>query len=99
MAGALKGQQIQQDLDEEVENKMLIVHDIKPPFLSASQKFTKQKEQISLVKDPTSDFVKIAKQGSQALKTLRETQDRARMREKFWELAGSKMGDLLKVQK
>lgn len=40
---------------------MLVVHDVKPPFLSGTHKFTKQKEQVSLVKDPTSDFAKVAK--------------------------------------
>ena len=51
------------------------------------------------MKDPTSDIAILAKKGSQVLKKLRETNDRSKMRERFWELAGSKLGNLLKIQK
>jgi hypothetical protein len=30
---------------------------------------------------------------------IRESQNRAAMREKFWELAGTKLGNLLKINK
>jgi len=33
------------------------------------------------------------------LRQIRESQNRAAMREKFWELAGTKMGNLLKINK
>jgi len=52
-----------------------------------------------VVKDPTSDLALLAKKGSAVVKSLREKNDRSKMRERFWELAGSKLGDLLKVQK
>lgn len=52
-----------------------------------------------MVKDPTSDLAILAKKGSAIVKSLREKNDRNKMRERFWELAGSKLGDLLKVQK
>ena len=54
---------------------------------------------VSVVRDPTSDMAILAKKGSAALKTLRDKQERNKMRERFWELAGSKLGALLKVQK
>ena len=76
-----------------------MVHDIKPPFLDGRIIFTKQLKAVSIVKDPTSDFVKYSKTGSAVVKRIREEKDRSQMREKFWELAGSKLGDILKVQK
>jgi pre-mRNA-splicing factor ATP-dependent RNA helicase DHX38/PRP16 len=73
------------------------VHDIKPPFLNGKQVYTSQLNAISVVKDPTSDIAILAKKGSAVLKSLREKNDRSKMRERFWELAGSKLGNLLKV--
>ena len=69
-----------------------MVHDIKPPFLDGRIVFTKQLKAVSIVKDSTSDFVQISKKGSAILKHIREQQDRTKMREKFWELKGSKLG-------
>lgn len=50
-----------------------------------------------MVKDPTSDIAILAKKGSACLKNLRDKNDRSKMRERFWELAGSKLGNLLKI--
>jgi hypothetical protein len=33
------------------------------------------------------------------MRFIREREDRSKMREKFWDLAGSKMGNLLKINK
>jgi pre-mRNA-splicing factor ATP-dependent RNA helicase DHX38/PRP16 len=51
------------------------------------------------VKDPNGDFYQVSKKGSQVLRMIRESQNRAAMREKFWELAGTKLGNLLKINK
>ena len=75
-----------------------MVHDIKPPFLDGRIVFTKQLEPVSIVKDQTSDFVKISKKGSAILKQVREQNDRQKMREKFWELGGTNLGNLLKIE-
>lgn len=101
IGGAAKRRRMDDDLEMEVEEERvaLIVHDIKPPFLDGRTVFTKQIEPVQVVKDPTSDFVQISKKGSQVLKHIREQNDRSKMREKFWDLAGTKMGSLLKVQK
>jgi len=101
IGGAAKRRRMDEDLEMEVEEERvaLIVHDIKPPFLDGRTVFTKQIEPVQVVKDPTSDFVQISKKGSQVLKHIREQNDRSKMREKFWDLAGTKMGSLLKVQK
>ena len=54
---------------------------------------------MQVVKDPNGDFYQVSKKGSQVLRQIRESQNRAAMREKFWELAGTKMGNLLKINK
>ncbi len=54
---------------------------------------------VSVVKDPTSDMAQLARKGSTVLLEARGQQERNKMRKKFWELGGSKMGDLIGVQK
>ena len=49
-----------EDIELEEERVVLMVHDIKPPFLDGRIVFTKQIEIVSIVKDPTSDIVQIA---------------------------------------
>ena len=41
---------------EEEERVILIVRDIKPPFLDGRIVFTTQTDPVQVVKDPTSDF-------------------------------------------
>ncbi len=98
-SGVFKIQQTS-EMDEIGDNSVMVnVHDIKPPFLNGKQVFTTQLNAISVVKDATSDIAILAKKGSAVLKKLRETNDRSKMRERFWELAGSKLGNLLRIQK
>lgn len=44
-------------------------------------------------------MARFAKKGSFLLRHMRESSDRGKMRERFWELAGSKIGDLLNIKK
>ncbi len=85
-SGAVKVIEADRDLDENEERVILQVHDIKPPFLSEEFTYSLKTETIQVVRDPTSDFAQISKKGSQILKTIREKNDRAAMKEKFWEL-------------
>ena len=78
---------------------MLMVHDIKPPFLDGKKVFTTQMEMVKVVKDISSDIAVLSKKGSGVLKDLREKNERSKMRERFWELAGSQIGNILKVKK
>jgi pre-mRNA-splicing factor ATP-dependent RNA helicase DHX38/PRP16 len=99
-SGVFKVNEIKVDFNEDDDKRVvLMVHDNKPPFLSGRIVYTTQTEAIQVVKDPTSDLAKLAKKGSAILKTVRETNDRSKMRERFWELAGSKLGNILKLQK
>ena len=43
---------------------------MKPPFLDGDVHFTRQTEMVSTVKDPTSDFAKLARSGSAVLKAF-----------------------------
>ena len=82
-------------IEIEEDRVMLLVHDIKPPFLDGSATFTKQTKPVQVVRDPTSDFAVLAKKGSAVLRFVRERADRQAMREKFWDLSGTKMGNVM----
>jgi len=82
-------------IEVEEDRVMLLVHDIKPPFLDGSATFTKQTKPVQVVRDPTSDFAVLAKKGSAVLRFVRERADRQAMREKFWDLSGTKMGTVM----
>jgi pre-mRNA-splicing factor ATP-dependent RNA helicase DHX38/PRP16 len=88
------------EVDDDQEFKVhILVHDIKPPFLDGRIVFTKQQDAVCPVKDPTSDFAQLARKGSQLLKEVREQRDRQKSQKRFWEIAGSKMGDVLGVKR
>ena len=63
-------------IEIEEDRVMLLVHDIKPPFLDGSATFTKQTKPVQVVRDPTSDFAVLAKKGSAVLRFVRERADR-----------------------
>ena len=86
---------------EELEETRVhvLVHDLKPPFLDGRVVFTKQQKPVLPIKDPTSDLANIAKSGSSTLREWRERMERTKSRVKFWELAGSALGNILGVKK
>jgi pre-mRNA-splicing factor ATP-dependent RNA helicase DHX38/PRP16 len=51
------------------------------------------------LKDPTSDMAIIARKGSALVREIREKQSMNKSRQRFWELAGSKLGNILGVEK
>lgn len=51
------------------------------------------------VKDPTSDMAIISRKGSGLVKEIREKQSSHKSRQRFWELAGSNLGNILGVEK
>ena len=73
---------------------MLLVHDTRPPFLDGRVIFTKQAEAIMPLRDPTSDLAVIAKSGSKLVKEIRDKKNEGKSRQRFWEVAGSKMGKI-----
>ena len=89
------------DLDfnnEDDARVQLLVHQIRPPFLSGKASFSTIREAVPTVRDNTSDFARLAREGSATLMKLREKKERSGMRQKFWELGGSRMGDAMRVK-
>lgn len=81
-------------LDEEEKVVTLLVHQVKPPFLSSKNtSFVSGMQTVPTVRDATSDFAKIAREGSETLRRLREKKEKNSMRQRFWELGGTRMGD------
>jgi pre-mRNA-splicing factor ATP-dependent RNA helicase DHX38/PRP16 len=77
----------------------LLVHQIQPPFLRDGRAaFSVVREAVPTVRDATSDFARMAREGSVTLQRLREKKERGGMRQKFWELGGSRMGDAMRVK-
>lgn len=89
-------------IEEDSEKVHIIVHSIEPEFEEgdASEKTVVfgQQKLISVVKDETSDMAVLARKGSRLLREIRETADRNALKEKFWEVAGSKMGKAIGVK-
>ncbi|KAI4331886.1 hypothetical protein L6164_016837 [Bauhinia variegata] len=99
-SGAVRGTEVQTEFDDEEERKViLLVHDTKPPFLDGRVVFTKQADPIMPIKDPTSDMAIISRKGSALVREIHEKQSMNKSRQRFWELAGSKLGDILGVEK
>ncbi|KAG7602064.1 Pre-mRNA-splicing factor ATP-dependent RNA helicase DEAH7 [Arabidopsis thaliana] len=99
-SGAVRGTEVQTEFDSEEERKaILLVHDTKPPFLDGRVVYTKQAEPVMPVKDPTSDMAIISRKGSGLVKEIREKQSANKSRQRFWELAGSNLGNILGIEK
>eukprot|EP00980_Cylindrotheca_fusiformis_P019320 scaffold6638_cov127-Cylindrotheca_fusiformis.AAC.4 len=77
----------------------LLVHQVKPPFLDGRVSFSTIREAVPTVRDNSSDFAKMAREGSATLRHLRATKEKNTMRQKFWELGGTRMGNAVGVKK
>ncbi|VVB12607.1 unnamed protein product [Arabis nemorensis] len=78
---------------------ILLVHDTTPHFLDGRVLFSKQAEPVMPVKDPTSDMAIISRKGSGLVRDIREKQSMHKSRQRFWELPGSNLGNILGVEK
>ncbi|KAL7556461.1 hypothetical protein ACA910_021035 [Epithemia clementina (nom. ined.)] len=76
----------------------LLVHQVKPPFLDGRVSFSTIRDAVPTVKDNSSDFSRMARQGSETLRLVRAKKERNTMRQKFWELGGTRMGQAVGVQ-
>ncbi|TYZ68914.1 hypothetical protein PybrP1_012252 [[Pythium] brassicae (nom. inval.)] len=98
-SGVVATGRVATEFDEELDARVqLMVHNTKPPFLDGRVSFTTQTEMVSTVKDPTSDMAVCARKGSQLVREVREKRDRSKMRKRFWEVGGSRMGDAIGVK-
>jgi pre-mRNA-splicing factor ATP-dependent RNA helicase DHX38/PRP16 len=89
------------DLDHVTEQDTsvtLLVHQVKPPFLDGRVSFSTIREAVPTVRDASSDFAKMAREGSVTLRALRANKDKNAMRQKFWELGGTHMGNVMGIK-
>ncbi|KAL4525772.1 hypothetical protein Ndes2437A_g04207 [Nannochloris sp. 'desiccata'] len=94
-SGVVRAREVDNDFDNDSDVRvLLLVHDTRPPFLDGRFLFTKQKGPVLPLKDPTSDLAVIARSGSKLVKEVREKKDSNKSRARFWEVAGSKMGNV-----
>lgn len=99
-SGAVRGTEVAAELDSEEERKVvLLVHDTSPRFLNGRIASAKQANPILPLKDPTSDLAVIARNGSALVREMHEKRSMDKSRQRFWELAGSKLGEILGVEK
>eukprot|EP00944_MAST-04C_sp_MAST-4C-sp1_P008777 g8777.t1 len=97
-AGVVRNKTVSLEIENEAEQRVtLMVRNIRPPFLDGRVSFSKQKDMVSVVKDRTSDFATIARNGSELMKSARQRQEKMKMRKRFWELGGSRMGNAIGI--
>jgi pre-mRNA-splicing factor ATP-dependent RNA helicase DHX38/PRP16 len=85
VGGGLLGAATKQQAEQE-ESVTLLVHQVKPPFLRTKWNSTSNSGAVATVKDNTSDFAKMARQGSATLQLVRQNKEKHAFRPKFWEL-------------
>ncbi|XP_068943830.1 pre-mRNA-splicing factor ATP-dependent RNA helicase PRP16 isoform X5 [Petaurus breviceps papuanus] len=99
-SGVVHRLEVDEDFEEDNAAKVhLLVHNLVPPFLDGRIVFTKQPEPVIPVKDATSDLAIIARKGSQTVRKHREQKERKKAQHKHWELAGTKLGDIMGLKK
>ena len=98
-SGLFKVNNVRTDLEEDDDKRIvLMLHDIKPPFLEGKIINSAKNEPIQILRDPNSEMAQFAKKGSAIIVQMRERTDKTKMRERFWELAGSRLGDILNIK-
>ncbi|KAL3643183.1 hypothetical protein CASFOL_013998 [Castilleja foliolosa] len=85
-SGAVRGTKLTTEFDEE-KQKVLLVHDTRPPFLDGSIFCTKKAELIMPFKDPTSDMAILSRKGSNLVREIHTKQSINKSRQRFRELA------------
>ncbi|XP_053094210.1 pre-mRNA-splicing factor ATP-dependent RNA helicase PRP16 isoform X2 [Pangasianodon hypophthalmus] len=99
-SGVVQRLEVDEDFEEDNAARVhLLVHNLVPPFLDGRIVFTKQPEPVIPVKDPTSDMAIISRKGSQLVRKHREQKERKKAQHKHWELAGTKLGDIMGIKK
>ncbi|XP_060693991.1 pre-mRNA-splicing factor ATP-dependent RNA helicase PRP16 isoform X1 [Hemiscyllium ocellatum] len=98
-SGVVQRLEVDEDFEEDNATRVhLLVHNLVPPFLDGRIVFTKQPEPVIPVKDATSDMAIISRKGSQLVRKHREQKERKKAQHKHWELAGTKLGDIMGIK-
>ena len=93
---AVRGEHSLDNIHTEQDTRVtLLVHQVKPPFLDGRVSFSTVREAVPTVRDASSDFAKKAREGSETLRQLRAHKDKHAMRHRFWELGGTRMGNVV----
>jgi hypothetical protein len=66
-------------------------------FFAGRVNFSTQQTIVPVVKDPTSDIAVCARKGSVLLRDSRERRERSKMRKRFWEVGGTRIGKAMGV--
>jgi len=100
-SGVKRGRSFNTDLQTDTEERLaVLVRNVQPKFLEEGDLiFSLQSapESAQVVKDEKSSMAIVAEKGSESLTKLREQQVRTKMKHKFWELGGSKMGNAIGI--
>ncbi|XP_063169353.1 pre-mRNA-splicing factor ATP-dependent RNA helicase PRP16 isoform X1 [Candoia aspera] len=99
-SGVVHRLEVEDDFEEDNAARVhLLVHNLVPPFLDGRIVFTKQPEPVIPVKDATSDLAIIARKGSLLVRKHREQKERKKAQHRHWELAGTKLGNIMGIKK
>lgn len=99
-SGVVTSINVNEDFEEETIDRVnLLVHHTVPPFLDGRIVFTKVMEPVIPVKDPTSDMALVARKGSALVRVYREQKERKKAQKKHWELGGTKLGNIMGIEK
>jgi pre-mRNA-splicing factor ATP-dependent RNA helicase DHX38/PRP16 len=99
-SGVVTSINVNEDFEEETIDRVnLLVHHTVPPFLDGRIVFTKVMEPVIPVKDPTSDMALVARKGSALVRVFREQKERKKAQKKHWELGGTKLGNIMGIEK
>ncbi|KXN70896.1 P-loop containing nucleoside triphosphate hydrolase protein [Conidiobolus coronatus NRRL 28638] len=96
--GAAQRKERDTDFDESGPSVHVLVQDIKPPFLSGKQVFTKQMEAIQSVRDPTSDLAIFAKKGSRLVRESRERKEKMKATRDALNMAQTTLGKMMGIK-
>ncbi|GBG26225.1 ATP-dependent RNA helicase dhx8 [Hondaea fermentalgiana] len=97
-SGVKRGRHVDVDAHTETDVRtVVLVRNLRPAFLREGDLVRRldaagHAETAAVVVDENSDMAMAASRGSPAVKRIREQLARTRMKHKFWELGGSKMG-------
>jgi ABC-type glutathione transport system ATPase component len=95
-SGVAVRNEVETEFDDEEDARIrLNVHHTKPPFIDGRVTFSKQLATVPVVKEPTSDMALLSRKGSALVRERRERRERGKMRQRFWELGGSRMGEAM----
>jgi pre-mRNA-splicing factor ATP-dependent RNA helicase DHX38/PRP16 len=88
------------DIESEIEEQVqVVVRHIVPPFLDGRVRYTKLQDPVSVVRDPTSDIAKLAKNGSLLVSRSRRDKERSKNASKPWAIdSKSTLGIVLGVK-